>query len=76
MAIFKNTFSVILAIVIGFGAGLPAGDLSYITLFAVVSVVANIFKTYSKIYSAIGVLLADFVLGLFFIVSKSFDLII
>ena len=31
----------------GLGAGLPASNLSYITLFSVVGVVANIFKSYS-----------------------------
>lgn len=71
--IFKNSFSVILGVVMGLGAGLPASNLSYITLFSVVGVVANIFKSYSKIYSVTAVLLVDFVFSLFFVNTQSFD---
>lgn len=72
-AVLKNSFSVIIAIVAGFGAGLPAGELNYITLFSLISIFACMFKGYSKSYTMISCLLIDFVFGLFFINTYSFN---
>ncbi|MBQ3213728.1 MAG: SpoIIE family protein phosphatase [Clostridia bacterium] len=68
--LLKNSFSVLLAVVSGLGAGLTNGNLNYLTLFSIVAVVANIFKGYSRIYSTIGVLLSDLVFGAFFILNQ------
>ena len=74
-AMLKNSFSVILSIVLGLGASLPAGDLSYLTIFSIAAVFVNVFKNYSKLYSILIVLLVDLVFSLFFVSTKTFSLI-
>ena len=72
--LLKNSFSVLLGVVAGLGAGLTNGNLSYLTLFSLVAVISNIFKGYSRFYSSLGILLCDLVFSLFFI-SNQFSII-
>lgn len=62
----SNISSVVIGIIMGLGASLCAGDLTYIALFSLVGVFAYIFKGYSKIYSVLITLIIDLAFSLFF----------
>lgn len=64
--ISKSAFSVVLSVVMGLGASLAGGDLSYIALFGLISVFSYIFKGYSKIYCVLMTLIVDLAFSLFF----------
>lgn len=72
--ISKSVFSVAIGVVMGLGASLTAGDLSYISLFGLISVFAYIFKGYAKIYSVLMTLIVDLSFSLFFL-SSTFNIL-
>ena len=64
-SILKNSSSIFLSVVMGLGVGLCAGDLNYITLFAIMSIFTYVFKNFSKIYASLMVVLIDLLFCLF-----------
>lgn len=69
--VLPSLFSIVLAIVSGFGVGLCGANLSYITLFGVVAIFCYIFKNHAKIYTVLSVLIVDLSLSLFFNISNT-----
>ena len=64
-SILKNSSGIFLSVVMGLGVGLCAGDLNYITLFAIMSIFTYVFKNFSKIYASLMVVLIDLLFCLF-----------
>jgi stage II sporulation protein E len=73
LAVIPGAFSVVVAIVMGLGTFLNAGQLQYITLFSIVSAFTYIFKNQNKIFAVISLLAIDLSLNLFMNLFGEFD---
>jgi len=67
--VFKDAFGIVLSCVLGLGASLTSGNLTYTALFCLVSLFCYIFKNYSKIYSALTTIILDLAFSLFVLQS-------